>query len=165
MPKKLDTKFTIIRDTREQKGKGWNFRASANCNKMVIEKLDVGDYAIQGLEDTIMFERKTIGDLWGTLGNTKNYQRFLREMKRAQNHKLKFLIIEGNLADIDKGYRYSQVSANNIHAKLTSLQVKHNLHVIFAGNGKRAQTYVRRTMAKLYRYYLEGTITKVNGGT
>lgn len=155
-------KFTIIRDSREQKGKGWNFRASANCNKMVIEKLDVGDYAIMGLEDTIMVERKTIGDLWGTLGNPKNYERFLREMKRARNHKHKFLIIEGTLGDIDRGYKWSKVSSMNIHSKLISLQVKHNLHVIFAGRKDRAQTYVRRLFAKLHRYHLDGVIEKVS---
>ena len=141
------------------------FRASANCEGMEKTKLDVGDYAIKGLEDTIMIERKTIGDLWGTLGNHKNYQRFLREMKRAENHRLKFLVIEGNLSDIDRGYRYSKISANNIHAKLMSLQTKHNLHVIFAGRKDTARAYVRKLMSKLYRYYLDGTIKKVDGVT
>ena len=162
---KPNPKFKIIRDTREQKGKGWMFRASANCEGMEERKLDVGDYAIDGLEDTIMIERKTIGDLWGTLGNHKNYQRFLREMKRAENHRLKFLIIEGSLADVDQGYRWSKVSSNNIHAKLMSLQVKHNLHVIFAGRTDRARAYVRKLMSKLYRYYSDGTIQKVDDVT
>ncbi len=75
--KKPPIKFMIIRDTREQKGKGWKFRASANCLGVEEIKLDVGDYAIKGLEDTIMIERKTLGDLWGTLGGPKNYLRFL----------------------------------------------------------------------------------------
>jgi ERCC4-type nuclease len=162
MAKKPDVKFTIIRDTREQKGKGWMFRASANCHGMESRKLDVGDYAIEGLEDTIMIERKTIGDLWGTLGPQKNYARFLREMDRAEDHVIKYMIIEGNMADIDNGYRYSKISAGNIHAKIVSLQVKRNLHVIFAGPQKRAQMYTRRLMSKLYKYYLDGTITKVD---
>ncbi len=159
--KKNDFKFKIVRDTREQKGKGWEFRASANCEGMEIAKLDVGDYAILGLEDTIMIERKTIGDLWGTLGPNKSYQRFLREMDRAKDHRLKFLIIEGNLADIDKGYKWSQISSANIHAKMVSLQTKHNLHIIFAGDLKKARKYSRMLMSKLYRYYLDGTIKKV----
>lgn len=153
-------KFTIIRDTREQKGKGWAFRASANCNGMEEKKLDVGDYAIKGLEDLIMIERKTIGDLWGTLGGPDNYKRFLREIDRAKNHQLKFLIIEGSLKDIDGGYRWSKVTSNNIHAKLISLQVKHNVHVIFAGRLDRARTYTRRLMSKLYKYHADGIIGK-----
>lgn len=150
--------FTIIRDTREKKGKGWQFRASANCDGMEITKLDVGDYTIQGLEDVLMVERKTHSDLWGTLGNPVNYKRFLREMKRAENHPYKFLVIEASLADIDRGCKYSKVPANNIHAKLVSLQVKHNLHVIFAGREDRARTYVRRLFVKINGYYQEGLL-------
>lgn len=150
--------FTIIRDTREKKGKGWHFRASANCEGMEVIKLDVGDYTIKGLEGILMIERKTIGDLWGTLGNPTNYRRFLREIKRAEKHPYKFLIIEASLADINRGYSFSKVTANNIHAKLVSLQVKHNLHVIFAGRQDRARQYVRRLMVKVNGYYQEGLL-------
>lgn len=151
-------KFTILRDTREQEGKGWYFRSSANCDGMECVKLDVGDYAIKGLEDKILIERKTVGDLWGTLGNQTNYQRFLRELERATNHRLKFLIIEGNLSDIDRGYVWSKVKPANIHAKLISLQVKHNMHVIFAGRSDQARIYTRNLMDKLFRYSLDGVI-------
>lgn len=152
------SKFTIIRDSREKKGKGWSFRASSNCRGMRVEKLDVGDYTVRGLEDTLVIERKTIGDLWNTLGRQDNYQRFLREWERAASHKIKYLVIEGNLSQIDNGYRYSKVPSNNIHAKLISLQVKHNVHVIFAGDSKRAQKYSRRLMSKIYRYSREGIL-------
>jgi len=151
-------KFTIIRDTREKKGKGWNFKASANCNGVEIEKLDVGDYTLKELKNKLVIERKTIGDLWNTLGRTDNYKRFLREWERAKNHRLKYLIIEGSLADIDRGYRYSKVPVNNIHAKLISLQVKYNVHVIFAGRLDRARAYARRLMDKLFRYHQGGLI-------
>lgn len=151
-------KFTIIRDSREKEKKGWYFRASANCNGMKIAKLDVGDYTIMGLEDKVMIERKTLGDLWGTLGNIENYRRFLREIERAKSHTVKYLIIEATLADVDKGYHWSKVPSNNIHAKLVSLQIKHGIHVIFAGRIDKARLYVRRLMHKLYRYSLDGVI-------
>ena len=151
-------KFTIIRDTREKTGKGWNFRASADCTKMERKKLDVGDYTIKGMEHIICIERKSIGDLWGTLGNHINYERFLREWDRAQNHKIKFLVIEGTLKDIDAGYRWSQVKSEVIHAKLISLQVKHNVHVIFADRTDKARAYVRRLLNKLFRYHRSGVI-------
>ena len=151
-------KFTIIRDTREQEDKGWMFKASPNCDGMEVTKLDVGDYAIKGLESTIMIERKTLGDLWGTLGNPNNYLRFLEEMKRASSHKIKYLVIEATLAEINAGYGWSKVPAANILAKLASLEVKHNVHVVFAGRLDQARTYVRNLMDKLWKYYLDGTI-------
>ena len=153
-----EAKFTIIRDTREQKGKGWIFKASANCHGMESVKLDVGDYTVKGLEDVLAIERKTKGDLWNTLGAAKNYQRFLKEWKRGENHKLKFLVIECSLADIDKGYRYSKVPIANIHAKLLSLQINHNVHVVFAGPLDSARKYTRRLMEKVFKYHQEGKI-------
>jgi ERCC4-type nuclease len=153
-----EDKFTIIRDTREQKGKGWAFRASGNCYGVEQKKLDVGDYAIAGLEDVVMIERKTLGDLWGTLGRTENYKRFLREMERAKDHKLKYLVIEATLAQVNSGYRYSRVSPANIHAKLVSLQVKHGVHVIFAGRQDAARKWTRNLFDKLFRYHKEGIL-------
>lgn len=153
------TKFTIIQDTREQVGKGWRFNTTAKTNKMEREKLDVGDYSIKGLEHIIFIERKTVGDLWGTLGNPKNYERFLKEMERAKDHAIKFLIIEGTLADINKGYGYSKVPQSVIHGKLFSLQLKHGMQVVFAGRKDTARTYVRKLLEKLHRYHLDGTLT------
>ena len=149
-------RFTIIRDTREQDGCGWNFRASTNCEGMEKVKLDVGDYSLKGYEDKIFLERKTIGDLWGTLG--ANYERFLRELERAKSHKVKYLVIEGTLAEVSAGYAYSKLPPENIHAKLISLQVKHGVHVIFAGRLDKAREYVRLLLAKLFKYCEEGII-------
>jgi len=153
-----EDKFKIIRDTREQAGKGWIFRASANCSGMKKHKLDVGDYTIEGLEDKLVVERKTIGDLWNTLGTKKGYERFLREWDRAKNHRLKFLVIEASIKDIDAGYRWSKVRPSLIHARLISLQVKHNIHVIFAGRLDKARGYIRRLFDKLFRYHRQGII-------
>lgn len=158
-------KMTLLRDSREQDGKGWEFRASENCHGMEIIKLDVGDYAIKGLEHVIMVERKTIGDLWGTLGNPVNYQRFLAEMDRAKKHRLKYLVIEAQISEIQSGYKWSRVPAANILAKLVSLEVKHDVRIIFAGRLDTARAYVRDLFYKLYRYSLEGVLPKVKNVT
>lgn len=150
------TRHTIIRDTREKDGCGWKFRASPNCAGMEIEKLDTGDYSVKGFEHLIMVERKSIGDLWGTL--TAGKERFINEMERARIIPARYLIIEGNVGDIDKGYKYSKVSPEFIHGYLISLQVKYGIHVVFAGRQDQAQTYARRLLLKLARYCTEGVI-------
>jgi ERCC4-type nuclease len=161
------TKFKIIRDSREKEGKGWNFRASANCSGIEVEKLNVGDYTIKGLEKVLMIERKTLGDLWNTLGGIDNYKRFLREMERAKNHTLKYLIVEATLAEVNKGYSWfgpggrkkrSKVSANNVIAKLISLEVKYGIHVIFAGRMDHARSHARSIMNKVFRYHEDGLL-------
>ncbi|TFH24739.1 hypothetical protein E4G67_01690, partial [Candidatus Bathyarchaeota archaeon] len=157
-PKPGQDKFLIIRDTREQDGKGWTFRAAANCLGIERKKLDVGDYTVSGLEDILMVERKTLGDLWNTLGQHLNYKRFLKEIERAKNHKIKYLVIEATIAEVNAGYKWSKVSPANIHAKLISLQVKHNVHIIFAGREDVARAWTRMLFDKVFRYHLDGTI-------
>lgn len=146
--------MTILKDSREKDG--WNFRASQNCNGMQIEKLDTGDYSLKGYENLIMIERKSVADLWGTL--TAGKERFYREMERAKEIPARFLVIEGNIADINKGFAYSKVGPNYIHGFLISLQIKYGVHVIFAGRKDLAQEYVRRLLAKLYKYCQDGTL-------
>jgi len=155
--KKTYRKFAVIKDTREKTG--WKFRASANCSGMVTRKLDTGDYSISGYEDLIMIERKSISDLWNSLLNGR--ERFLREMERAKEIPLRYLIIEGTMKDINAGIRYSKVKADFIIASLVSLEVKYGIHVIFASKRKDVcQTYVRKLLLKLFQYCEDGIVKK-----
>jgi len=157
--KKKYRKFTIIRDSREKSGCGWNFRASANCKEVIIKKLDTGDYSLEGYEDLIMIERKSIPDLWGSLGQWR--ERFMKEMDRALEYPVRYLVIEGTLADINKGFRYSKLSPEYILATLTSLEVKYGIHVVFTNKRQDiARAYVRKLLAKLFQYCEDGVITK-----
>lgn len=160
--KKSYRKFMIIRDSREKKGSGWNFRASANCKGMITQKLDTGDYSVEGYEDTIMIERKSIPDLWGSLGQWRT--RFMKEMDRSLEFPIRYLIIEGSLKDIKAGFRYSKLTAEYIMACLTSLEVKYGMHVVFTDKRKDvSQLYVRRLLGKLFQYCEDGVIKKSVG--
>ena len=53
-------------------------------DEIVHKKLEVADYMVQfkdGYVPPIAFERKSISDLYGTMG--KDYPRFKKEMNRA----------------------------------------------------------------------------------
>jgi ERCC4-type nuclease len=150
--------FKIIRDTREKKGNGWNFRASANCVGMELKKLDTGDYSIEGCEHLIMLERKSISDLWMSL--TSERERFLREMDRAKLIPARYLIIEGTLRDVMAGISYSKVRPEFILASLTSLEIKYGIHVVFTDKRNDiAQQYVRKLLEKLFQYCEDGVIS------
>jgi ERCC4-type nuclease len=81
--------ITIICDTREQNSLSFHgFRGV----KTVRSGLKTGDYSIEGYEDQITFERKSVQDLVGTL--IGGHQRFLKEMERMQAFKAKYILIE-----------------------------------------------------------------------
>ncbi len=158
MAKRNYPPFKIIRDSREKKGNGWNFRASSNCSGMEVRKLDTGDYSIDGYEHLIMIERKSITDLWHSL--VQDRERFMREMERAKEIPARYLIIEGGLKDVLDGIFYSKVSPEFILASLVSLQIKYGVHVIFTSKRTDvSQRYVRELLKKLNEYCHDGIIT------
>lgn len=81
--------ITIVQDTREQTPLSFhNFRGVES----VRSGLKTGDYSVQGYEDRICFERKSVSDAVSTL--VSGHERFLREMERMQSFKAKYILIE-----------------------------------------------------------------------
>ena len=68
-------------------------------------KLNVGDYACEfedGYEVPVYFDRKSVPDLFGTIG--KGYERFKKEIMRAINSNVRlYIIIEGSQTKVLKG--------------------------------------------------------------
>ena len=109
----------------------------------------------------IMIERKSLTDLWGSL--LQGRERFMREMDRAKKIPARYLVIEGTLADVQKGIpkRYSRVRGDTIIGTLISLEQKYGIHVIFTSKEKSvAQRHVRHLLKKLYQYCVDGIIKK-----
>ena len=87
--------YTVIKDTREQDG--YTFEAFTgrytSCKGMIVEKLDTGDYSLEGLEDRLCIERKgRISELAINLGKDK--ARFMREIERMKEFEFRFLVLE-----------------------------------------------------------------------
>ena len=84
-----DAKITIIEDSREQTPLSFDgFRGV----EVIRPGLKTGDYSIQGYEDRICFERKSVQDLVGTL--IGGHDRFLREMERMREFEAKYILVE-----------------------------------------------------------------------
>ena len=81
--------ITLIIDTREQDSLSFEkFRGIES----IRQGLKTGDYSIQGHEDEICFERKSVQDLVGTL--IGGHERFLREMERMKDFEIKYILVE-----------------------------------------------------------------------
>lgn len=96
----MATKLTIIEDTREQTPLDFSgFRGVES----VRSGLKTGDYSVQGYEDKICFERKSVPDLVGTL--IGGHERFLREMDRMKDYEEKYILVEHSAS---KAYLYCE---------------------------------------------------------
>lgn len=128
----------IIIDTRERKP------LVLTEVQTVVKKLDFGDYACI-LEDgyiiPVVFERKSVTDLFGTLSN--GYDRFKHEIMRCQDQRAKMvLIIEGSLSKVAKGIKHSQRDPASLLAQVFTLFVKYGIFPVFCKNPEEASQFI-----------------------
>lgn len=81
--------LTLIVDSREQRELDFSrFKGVAT----VRQGLKTGDYSISGLQDKWVCERKSVGDIVGTI--VSGHERFLREMERMRDFEERYILIE-----------------------------------------------------------------------
>lgn len=131
----------ILQDSREKSALSFNH---PEVTETRICKLDVGDYTAIFEDNTmpgVYFERKGLGDLWGSL--TKDYSRIKEEIERARTAGVTLIIIiEGNLSKVFKGYRHSKVAGVSIIKTLFSLWARYNIIPIFVKDRREMEEYI-----------------------
>jgi ERCC4-type nuclease len=119
------------------------------------EKLDTGDYSIQGFEHLIAVERKGLGDLFQSLGRTRD--NFEQNLKRMQKLEWKALVIEATEEDVlTPQDSYSKIHPNAVRASIIAIQVRYNLHVYYARNKIAAENWILNRFIKYYLIKREG---------
>lgn len=135
----------IIVDTREQNPL-WTTDA-------IQQKLDVGDYSIEGYHDKIAIERKSLPDLYGTLG--KGHKRFKKELERARQLEYFAIVTEGSytsayLKEFD-GAHHTKMRGYVITQIKFTLHVKYGINIFFC-NGR---IEAKRVIKDIFKAYLK----------
>jgi len=149
-------KFNVLRDTREQKN-FWIFANYDVVENVIDQKLDTGDYTIEGMENNLCIKRKhSINEL------AKNIieDRFERELERMSKFYYSYLILEFGLDDV---YNYPNVDCVPyrvrkkvklrgpfIFKKLAEMSVKYRVSIIPCGHPKYAEEMVVSLMKRIY---------------
>lgn len=129
----------ILVDTREQQP--WDFGFHGIASKS--QKLDTGDYTLEGTDKLICIERKkTTGELALNLGQKK--KAFDAEMERMSEFKFKYLLFEFSMSDMLVFPKNSGIPSNlmknvRINSKymlkcLEEYQNKYEIEIIYANN-------------------------------
>lgn len=129
MPKIKTTPLQIVVDTRETLA--YKFE-KYNC-RIIRKALKTSDYSLLAYEDKIGCERKSLSDLFGSVG--KDRARFEREIERMSKFQNAYLIIEATLEDILKRPpKYSKMSPRAVIRTLLFWSERYNIKVYFGGN-------------------------------
>jgi hypothetical protein len=148
--------YTVIRDTREQRG--WIFEATPYCEGTVIETLKTGDYTLRGLEKIFVVERKqSVAEFAKNMLET----RFEREMVRLEGFAQAFIVCEFTMDDVQRWPLGSglpaqarasmKISKYFIMKRLMDFHVQYKTKFIFAGiHGKEVMSSLFKRINETY---------------
>jgi len=134
--------YTVVKDTREQKG--WVFtahiptRRPPRCEGMIVDTLQTGDYSIVGYTDILAIERKAdFSELWGNYSSSKR-PAFEAEMERMSKIKHPYIIIESlltpDIMELSPPQFSKGVPGKSLVRWLMYLSAKFGVHIIPAGS-------------------------------
>ena len=148
--------ITLICDTREQTPLQFcGFRGIES----VRSGLKTGDYSIQGYEDQITFERKSVQDLVGTLCQGRD--RFERELERMRPFEEKYILIEHSPSILfSYCMKHGWVKKfDMIIQSLHSFQHRYGVQVRFC----KDREYMAEYIVKKAREFINANIPKDSG--
>jgi DNA excision repair protein ERCC-4 len=131
----------IVTDSREQN------KLFSDC----IKGLKTGDYSIEGYEDTFAIERKSLMDLFGTLG--KGHDRFKKELERAKELDYFAILVVGTYTQMKSkkfpGAYHSGMKGFVIAQSLFTIHIKYGIPIFFAQDEKEGRELIKE-LSKAY---------------
>ena len=128
---KLVTPFTLVIDSREQTPYAFaGLRSDADAGRQpllvrtVTRGLEAGDYSLEGFERLVAVERKSLSDLFTTLGQAR--ARFVRELQRLASYDFAAVVVEGTWEDVlVRPPSRSQLNAKTVFRSVVAWQQRY----------------------------------------
>ena len=143
-----NNKLTIIIDTREQLS--FTFATIVPIPATIVATLQTGDYSIQGYENQITIERKSLTDLFGTVG--KGRKRFEAELQRMVEYRFAAVVVEADWVTVLRHPpTRSRLNPKTIYTSVIAWQIRYGVHFWFCPNREFAQKTTYRLLDRFYR--------------
>lgn len=136
------SEFTVVVDTREQNG------YSFSC-PTVRRKLNAGDYSVEGLEDRVAVERKSLADFVSTVIHAR--KRFYAELEKLARLDHACVVVEASLRDVLDGAYRGGAHPNAILGAAVSISVAYKTPVFFCDDRQTARHFVEAYLERCWR--------------
>lgn len=137
--------MTVVIDSREQCP--WLFHGYGV--ETVREGLPSGDYSVEGYQDRIALERKSLDDLVGSFSAGRD--RFEREMVRLSALEFSAVIVEASAEDVVRHRYKSRMHPNAVLQTCFSWTVRHGIPFLFCGSRRHAEYVCHGLLQKFVR--------------
>ncbi len=122
--------------------------------------LKFGDYGCMFSEIyqyPVVFERKSIPDLYGSL--TQGYDRLRKCFDKAEKAKFRLIIVvEGTKEKVLKGYDHSARDPETIIKQLETIQRKYAVETLFFGNRVSMANHIHDIFLEEYEKFILGNL-------
>jgi len=140
--------FTIIIDTRERSP--YTFETIDPMPNTMVSGLKTGDYSVDGFQDRITVERKSLTDLYGSIGTGRD--RFEREMARMYSMDFAAVVVEADWTTIIKNPpSRSKLKPVSVFATILAWMQRYNVHWLTCPNREFAERATHRILDRWYR--------------
>lgn len=150
--------FVVLRDQREKAP--WGFHGlecdSRDKNKLIVVRteyafLPTGDYSMDLARERVAIERKSLEDLFGTIGQHR--KRFERELERLNALECAAVIVEADWNTILlRPPQYSRLNPKSIFRSVLAWQQRFpSVHWHFMGSRRLAEVTCYRVLDRFYR--------------
>lgn len=115
--------------------------------------LRTGDYSVEGMEDSVAIERKSLDDLVMTLMHTRS--RFFEACERMTQYRWRAILVEATLEDVKSPYQNGFTSAhpNGVAGSLDAVEAKFDIPVIYTSQHRAlAAEKLASYLSKVYTY-------------
>lgn len=150
--------FVVIIDTREQQPFSFgDLRGDAGRQLLTVPSLrrmlPSGDYSIDGHEDSIAIERKSLPDLFGSLG--KERSRFKREIERLSHMRYAAVVVESDWASVlNSPPEFSRLSPRSVYRTVLAWQVEFpSVHWWFCPTRRFAEITTFRLLERYWHWW------------
>lgn len=150
-------------DTREQLPFAFtDLRADADQDNRPLQihtvraTLKQGDYSLVGHEHAIALERKSIDDLYGTIGGGDRRERFVRELERLAGYLVAGVIVEASWHEIlTEPPPHTQVKPKTIYRSILAWSQRYpRIHWWMMGTRRLAEVTTFRILDRYYREFI-----------
>jgi ERCC4-type nuclease len=158
LPLVIVNPFAVLIDMREQRAFAFTGISSDKDKHNLPIKVPVrfgtlqqGDYSIGGLEHVVSIERKSAGDLYGTIGRGR--ARFVRELERLQELPHAFIVVEADWRELHHAPPpYSELSYKTVYRSVLAWQVRYpRVHWWFCPGRAFAEVTTFRLLEKVWK--------------
>jgi ERCC4-type nuclease len=138
-------RITVVVDSREQEPYGFDPQKFAAIRKA----LPAGDYSLDGLEDRVAVERKSLADFVATV--IRSRKRFHRELQKLAAYDAACVVVECNFRDLVDGRYRSDAHPHALIATVASIVVDFGVPVYFCSDRQAACRFVEEYLTRFHR--------------